>query len=464
MAFPFHVVATTVLGLFAVLFLAVRLLLWLPAHPEPRVTDGDRVVVAAHQRDAWRAIAIFIITLFLCIAASFLSLVAIMNWGLDDPQETWLVMAQSIWIFSPIVSALAGRFGPDIVSHVRRKMFGPVVPDPNEPSTYDRSWFLQFRFSWAAQWRPMLLAYLLPAAAGTWAFFLLLVFPLADSIVDKEFVRDVAAVRLGLQEFPYPIQLVVYIGYAVFLGPVWDVTCPPDTDFGSSAGGPAIGTSWLLLAFCEEFGWAGLLFPAARRAITGDRSFVLSWLLTSTIWVSWHVPYIVAGGECCNGTIPEVVTYEPSAPGTPLWWTLLGFTLDLFLARFCMCILTETNRAGILPAVLFHAGHNMFVESIIQLLKPKQGFRQVYGIIYGESGLFQILAYVWAAFMLYRWRWHRVRQGDRLLRADSVSLDVQQLVTVASPEAAGFSLREADPVFESVDRPSHAATDAVRPL
>jgi membrane protease YdiL (CAAX protease family) len=221
------------------------------------------------------------------------------------------------------------------------------------------------------------------------------------------------------------MKWIGYIFYAVFLGPIWDLTCPENTDFGSSTGGPRLGTSWLLLAFCEEFGWAGLLFPAARRAFPGFRSFIYSWLLTSAIWVSWHVPFIIAGGNSLNNTIiPEVTEYHPGAPNllsyapytddspTPLWWGLIGFTLDLFMARLCICILTTSNKAGIFPALLFHAGHNMLIESfMVQVLRPSMSRprrARIYAYVVGESGLFQIMAYVLCAIMLYRWRRHRM--------------------------------------------------------
>ena len=173
--------------------------------------------------------------------------------------------------------------------------------------------------------------------------------------VNSAFVSQVVAPRLGLSGRPLILQLGVYLGYAVLLGPLWDVTCPDADDFGGNAGGEYTGTSWVLLAFVEEFGWSGLLFPSLWRANPrSPRAFTRAAALTSVVWVLWHVPFVVASGVCCEDLIPSSAAYEPGTdpqwgvPPTPLFWAVPGFALDLCLARVIMCLF-QLEVASCLP-------------------------------------------------------------------------------------------------------------------
>ena len=87
--------------------------------------------------------------------------------------------------------------------------------------------------------------------------------------INRAFVSQVVRPRLGLTSLPTAAQLSLYLLYAVLIGPFWDLTCPSNDDFGGSTGGSYSGTSWVLLALVEEFGWSGFLFPSLWRAKPG---------------------------------------------------------------------------------------------------------------------------------------------------------------------------------------------------
>lgn len=356
-----------------------------------------RTVTPRARASARLSVVVFAVALYGPIVASFLVLWFVI--AVSDNGSVGEVFCSSVWFFGPGVAAAAGRFVPAWLEQ-RRARTGLSESDGTGVDEavrgeHARDYFLRVRFDWRRQWATTLVAYLLPAAAGLMTY-LLTVTTGATRRINLDFVADKVAPRLHLTPLAPGFQLTVYLFYAVFVGPFWDVTCPAEADFGIATGGVWAGTSWVLLAFVEEVGWSGLLFPAAQRAFAGPGGYWKAVLLTATAWVLFHVPLIVGAGH-----IPSALVYHPGDEGTTLAWALAGFTMDLFAARYIMCVL-QTLDGSIWPCVFFHAAHNMIVASLFsQLMAPNPKWHFDYFV--GESGIYQILVYVFIALGLHFW-------------------------------------------------------------
>lgn len=404
--FPTRGFAFSLVGLLVALFFVIKKILGrgVPWRPSGRASRAHTATVRT-RRSARITLLAYVTTLYSLVTIAFLGLMAAQGKG-ESVDSMGMVSAQTVRLFSPVLAGLFARYVPEFLA----KYFGCFVESfPALGASEDErvgDYFLRLWVDWHSQWRILLLSFLLPSIAGILAYILTAMTRLTIHLVNWQFVQDVVAPRLGLASMPWSVQLSIYLVYAVFLGPFWDITCPSEDDFGSSTGGGDwLGTSWFLLAFVEEFGWSGLVFPTAQRAFAGPRSFTCSFLATSAVWVSWHVPFIVAGSSCCTGLIPSAATYEPGAPGTPLPWALTGFTVDLLLARYIMCVLQDVC-GNIWPCVLFHATHNMIIESLfVQLLAPNPDHPKVFDYFVGESGGYQILTYGGLAWSIGHWRW-----------------------------------------------------------
>jgi membrane protease YdiL (CAAX protease family) len=68
----------------------------------------------------------------------------------------------------------------------------------------------------------------------------------------------------------------------------------------------------LLTALGEEIGWRGLLVPQLAQ-VTSLRNV---WLISSVVWLLFHLPLILGG--------------DYHADGTPLWFSLLCFAVMVF--------------------------------------------------------------------------------------------------------------------------------------
>lgn len=101
----------------------------------------------------------------------------------------------------------------------------------------------------------------------------------------------------------------------------------------------------LLTALGEEIGWRGLLVPQLAR-LTSLRNV---WLISSVVWLLFHVPLILGG--------------DYHAEGTPLWFSLLCFTAMVFAMSAVMAWIRLAS-GSLWTAALLHASHNLIVQGI----------------------------------------------------------------------------------------------------
>ena len=101
----------------------------------------------------------------------------------------------------------------------------------------------------------------------------------------------------------------------------------------------------LLTALGEEIGWRGLLVPQLAR-VTSLRNV---WLISSVVWLLFHLPLILGG--------------DYHAEGTPLWFSLLCFTLMVFAMSAVMAWIRLAS-GSLWTAALLHASHNLIVQGI----------------------------------------------------------------------------------------------------
>lgn len=94
----------------------------------------------------------------------------------------------------------------------------------------------------------------------------------------------------------------------------------------------------------EEIGWRGFLIPELLK-IT---SFTKAVLFTGLIWSVWHFPAII---------------YTDYNNRTPLVFQLVVFTVTVIGLSFLSAWL-RIKSGSIWPAVLWHGGHNLFIQQI----------------------------------------------------------------------------------------------------
>ncbi len=109
----------------------------------------------------------------------------------------------------------------------------------------------------------------------------------------------------------------------------------------------AFGTlTGLLSATGEELGWRGFLTPALGR----EMGFWKLNLISSVIWLAYHLPVLLFGGY--------------SGEGTPIWFSLICFAAMIFIITpFFNAVRLRSNSFW--PAALAHASHNLFIQAVM---------------------------------------------------------------------------------------------------
>ena len=110
----------------------------------------------------------------------------------------------------------------------------------------------------------------------------------------------------------------------------------------------------LLPALGEEIGWRGLLVPQLARLT----SFTKTALISGAIWAVWHYPMILFAG------------YHGD---TPRWYALLCFTVMAVAMSFAFAWL-RLRSGSLWTAVILHAAHNVFIQTIFDPLTRDTGF------------------------------------------------------------------------------------------
>lgn len=132
----------------------------------------------------------------------------------------------------------------------------------------------------------------------------------------------------------------------------------------------------------EEIGWRGFLLPRLTKVY----SFWYGIIITGVVWALWHYPLLIAG------------LYKP---GTPLWYQLSLFTIEILIISSILGILRLKSNS-VWPAAIFHASHNMFDQSIFEPIT----FAEKSPYYVGETGFITAIAMALVLVGLY-WITHK---------------------------------------------------------
>lgn len=136
-----------------------------------------------------------------------------------------------------------------------------------------------------------------------------------------------------------------------------------------------------MAALGEELGWRGLLVAELAKITT----FTNAALLTGIIWAVWHYPAVIFADY--HSTVPR-------------WFDLLTITISVF----GMSILTAWLRVksgSIWPAVLWHGGHNLFIQQIFLDMTADTGITEYF---VDDFGIGVLLASVGIGYIFWRKR------------------------------------------------------------
>lgn len=103
----------------------------------------------------------------------------------------------------------------------------------------------------------------------------------------------------------------------------------------------------------EEIGWRGFLTPQLlKRNSALKTSFIVS-----VVWSLYHYPGIL---------------FSQYSSGTESWFAVFFFTLQIFGLSFLMTWLW-IKSGSLWPAVILHASHNLFIQSVFDGLTRDTG-------------------------------------------------------------------------------------------
>lgn len=108
-----------------------------------------------------------------------------------------------------------------------------------------------------------------------------------------------------------------------------------------------------LAALGEEIGWRGLLIPELIK-IT---SFTKAVIVTGIVWAIWRYPGII---------------YADYNRPTPLLFQVVVFTISVFGYSSITAWLRIKSKS-IWPVVLWHGGHNLFIQQIFMMMTVNTG-------------------------------------------------------------------------------------------
>ncbi len=124
-----------------------------------------------------------------------------------------------------------------------------------------------------------------------------------------------------------------------------------------------------IAALGEEIGWRGLLVPCLIRA-----KIPAPLAISGFIWGVWHLPLLLWGGYVTSD-IPTISTaifiLATIVDGITYGWIRL-------------------RSRSLWPAVLFHASHNIFFQSVFETFTGESRYSKW---ILGEAGVFPLIVY-----------------------------------------------------------------------
>ncbi|MDE3251874.1 MAG: CPBP family intramembrane metalloprotease [Bacteroidota bacterium] len=111
-------------------------------------------------------------------------------------------------------------------------------------------------------------------------------------------------------------------------------------------------------ALGEEIGWRGFLVPELYK----KHGYVKTSLVVGIIWSLWHYP---------------ILLFADYNSGTPAWFGLSCFTVMVVSISFVFTWFRIRSNS-IWTAVLLHASHNLFIQSIFSPLTADTGNTKYY--------------------------------------------------------------------------------------
>jgi membrane protease YdiL (CAAX protease family) len=131
-------------------------------------------------------------------------------------------------------------------------------------------------------------------------------------------------------------------------------------------------------ALGEEIGWRGFLVPELAKQM----SYTKLSLLSGVIWAAWHSPLLL---------------FADYNAGTNRWYALSCFTAMVVSGSFIFAWL-RLKSGSLWPAVLLHASHNLFVQTVFDNLMRDTGKTLWYTTEFGIA-----LALASVVFAVYFW-------------------------------------------------------------
>ena len=129
-------------------------------------------------------------------------------------------------------------------------------------------------------------------------------------------------------------------------------------------------------ALGEELGWRGYLQPKLDREGIGP-----SVPIVGTVWALFHLPLVLLVGY-----------QRTSRP----WWTFAFFTVNCVADSYVWTPFSY-GAGSLLPAVWFHAFHNIFGQWVF----PRLFAARPHSVLGGEAGVLPMLAHVGAAIAVW---------------------------------------------------------------
>lgn len=136
--------------------------------------------------------------------------------------------------------------------------------------------------------------------------------------------------------------------------------------------------SSVITAMGEEIGWRGFLLPEMDRLMSRKMAI----LICGLIWAVWHFPLMISG------------LYNS---GTPAWYQLPMFTIDVMLMTSIMAYL-RFNSKSIWPTIMLHASHN-YIDQL--LCAPSTNYKGSTFFV-GETGFITVVCILIAAVVIYK--------------------------------------------------------------
>jgi membrane protease YdiL (CAAX protease family) len=130
-------------------------------------------------------------------------------------------------------------------------------------------------------------------------------------------------------------------------------------------------------AMGEEIGWRGFLLPKMDLVMSRKKAIILC----GFIWAVWHYPLMITG------------LYQS---GTPLWYQLPIFTIEVILITSVMAYL-RFRSDSVWPAILLHASHNYIDQLLCAPLTDSKN--SVYFV--GETGFVTVIFILIITIVIY---------------------------------------------------------------